>query len=67
MLAAASRHSVNYVILLRPLCPPAASRPAYELRLRALKKKAAEAALVFEDRNGPTSSQKAVPEADKAY
>ena len=31
------------------------------------RKKAAKAALVFEDWNGPTSSQKAVPEADKAY
>src|SRR6516165_3747603 len=31
------------------------------------RKKAAKAALVFEDWNGPTSSQRAVPEANKAY
>jgi hypothetical protein len=30
------------------------------------RKKAAKAALVFEDWNGPTSSQKAVPEANRA-
>jgi hypothetical protein len=35
--------------------------------LETKRKKAALAALVFEDRNGPTSSQKTVPEVVKAH
>jgi len=78
MIAATLGKRSDVQVLLVRWCwpnnsPSAGKSPCRAVMLQLIsgasapRKKAASAALVFEDWNGPTSSQKAVPETDKAY